>query len=63
MVYLEIIIRYLLGTRADLTKDDLKELVKKIEIIYPEGSEKIMTLAEQFREEGMDCLLYTSRCV
>lgn len=54
MVYLEIIIRYLLGTRADLTKDDLKELVKKIEIIYPEGSEKIMTLAEQFREEGME---------
>ncbi len=52
--YLETLVRYLLSARADLTKEDFNELVKKIETIYPEGSERIMTLAELFREEGME---------
>lgn len=54
MEYLETLVRYLLSVRADLTKDHFNELVKKIETVYPEGSEKIMTLAELFREEGME---------
>ena len=37
----------------DITKDDVNEMVNKIENVYPEGSEIMMTLAEQFREEGM----------
>ena len=37
-----------------MTKDDLYELVKKIENTYPEGSEKVMTLAQAFREEGKE---------
>lgn len=54
MEYFETLIRYLLSARCDLTKDAFNELVKQIETIYPEGSERIMTLAEQFREEGME---------
>lgn len=52
--YFETLVRYLLSARADLTRDDFNELVKKIETVYPEGSEKVMTLAEMFREEGME---------
>jgi hypothetical protein len=37
-----------------LTRDDFNGLVKKIETTYPEGSEKVMTLAELFREEGKE---------
>ena len=54
MEYLETLVRYLLSARSDLTKGHFNELVKKIETIYPEGSERIMTLAEMFREEGME---------
>lgn len=54
MEYLETVFRYLLSARADLTKDDFIELVKKIETIYPEGSDRIMTLAEKLREEGKE---------
>ena len=52
--YFEILMRYVFSARPDLTKDDLYELVKKIETTYPEGSEKVMTLAQAFREEGME---------
>jgi predicted transposase/invertase (TIGR01784 family) len=52
--YFEILMRYVFSTRPDLTKDDLYELVKKIETTYPEGSEKVMTLAQAFIEEGME---------
>ena len=51
--YFEILMRYVFSARPDLTKDDLYELVKKIETTYPEGSEKVMTLAQAFREEGI----------
>jgi predicted transposase/invertase (TIGR01784 family) len=54
MEYLETLVRYLFSARADLTKNHFNELVKKIETIYPEGSERIMTLAELFREEGKE---------
>lgn len=52
--YLETLVKYLLSVRSDLTKGDFNEMVKKIETIYPEGSERLMTLAELFREEGME---------
>ncbi|MDD2443018.1 MAG: Rpn family recombination-promoting nuclease/putative transposase [Desulfotomaculaceae bacterium] len=52
--YFEILMRYVFSARPDFTKDDLYELVKKIETTYPEGSEKVMTLAQAFREEGME---------
>lgn len=29
------------------------EIMRKIETVYPEGSEIVMSLAEKFREEGM----------
>ncbi|KAF1083697.1 hypothetical protein SPSYN_03154 [Sporotomaculum syntrophicum] len=54
MEHFETLVRYLLSARADLTKGHFNELVKKIETIYPEGSEMIMTLAEQFRKEGLE---------
>ncbi len=52
--YFAILMRYVFSARPDLTKDDLYELVKKIETTYPEGSEKVMTLAQAFREEGKE---------
>jgi hypothetical protein len=52
--YFEILMRYVFSARPDFTKDDLYELVRKIETTYPEGSEKVMTLAQAFREEGME---------
>ena len=52
--YFEILMRYVFSARPDLAKEDLYELVKKIETTYPEGSEKVMTLAELFRQEGME---------
>src|SRR5699024_3458559 len=32
----------------------INEIVKKIESTYPEGSERVMTLAEIFRKEGIE---------
>ncbi len=52
--YFEILMRYVFSARQDFTKDDLYELVRKIETTYPEGSEKVMTLAQAFREEGKE---------
>ena len=52
--YFEILMRYVFSARPDLTKDDLYKLVKKIETTHPEGSEKVMTLAELFRQEGRE---------
>ena len=52
--YFEILMRYIFSARPDLTRGDFNELVKKIETTYPEGSEKVMTLAELFRQEGRE---------
>jgi predicted transposase/invertase (TIGR01784 family) len=49
MQYFEVIIKYILNTRDDLTINSLKEAVKQT---IPERSEDIMTLAERLREEG-----------
>lgn len=52
--YFGILMRYVFSARSDFTKDNLNDLVKKIETSYPEGSEKVMTLVQAFREEGME---------
>ena len=44
--------KYIFNARVDLTKEASNEIIRKIESTYPEGSEIVMTLAEQFREEG-----------
>lgn len=51
--YFETLMRYIFSARADLTKQNAREIMKKIETDYPEGSEIIMSLAEKFREEGI----------
>ena len=51
--YFETLMRYIFSARANLTKTDVKEIIKKIGTTYPEGSEVVMTLAERFMEEGV----------
>jgi predicted transposase/invertase (TIGR01784 family) len=50
--YFEIFLRYILGARPDITKEDYNKVMSKVETTYPEGSEITMTLIEVFREEG-----------
>lgn len=52
--YFETLMRYIFSARIDLTKEAANEIMNKIETTYPEGSEVVMTLAERFREEGME---------
>lgn len=50
--YFETFMRYILNAGQKLTKEDIEDILGKIEKTYPEGSEVVMTLAEKFREEG-----------
>ncbi|MDQ2087085.1 Rpn family recombination-promoting nuclease/putative transposase [Herbivorax sp. ANBcel31] len=50
--YFETFMRYILNARQRLTKEDVNDIVENIEKTYPEGSEVVMTLAEQLKEEG-----------
>lgn len=50
--YFETLMKYLLNVGSRLTKEDIEDMIKKVETSYPEGSEVVMTLAEKFREEG-----------
>ncbi len=50
--YFETFMKYILNASRKLTKEDVEDIIKKVEANYPEGSEVVMTLAEQFREEG-----------
>ncbi len=50
--YFETFMKYILNASRKLTKEDVEDIIKKVEASYPEGSEVVMTLAEQFREEG-----------
>ena len=52
--YFETLMRYIFSARVDLSKKDVNKILSKIETTYPEGSEVVMTLAERFREEGME---------
>lgn len=52
--YFETLMRYIFSSRSDLTKNRYNEFIRKIETTYPEGSEKVMTLVQAFREEGKE---------
>lgn len=52
--YFETLMRYIFSARQDLTKENIAEIIEKIENNYPEGSDVIMTLAERYREEGIE---------
>lgn len=52
--YFETMIKYIFSARTDLTKETANEIMSKLETNYPEGSEVIMTLAEKFRDEGLE---------
>jgi predicted transposase/invertase (TIGR01784 family) len=52
--YFETLMRYIFSVRADLTTKNVNEIIDKIGNTYPEGSEVVMTLAEQFRKEGRE---------
>lgn len=54
MHYFETCMRYVLTSGSKLSKEQFKTVLKEIEQIYPEGSELTMTLAEVFRQEGME---------
>ncbi|HLR69578.1 MAG TPA: hypothetical protein VK105_21025 [Virgibacillus sp.] len=45
-------IRYIFSATKNLTKENVDEIVQKIENAYPEGSELVMTLADILLEEG-----------
>jgi len=50
--YFKTYIRYILSAGQKLTKEDVNDIVENVEKTYPEGSEVVMTLAEQLRQEG-----------
>lgn len=50
--YFETMIRYLLSSAKQLTKQDMENMIRKIERTFLEGSELAMTLADILREEG-----------
>ena len=50
--YFETFMRYIFSAAKNLTKENVDELVRKIENTYTEGSEFVMTLADIWREEG-----------
>lgn len=51
--YFETIMRYVLSAGRSLTKKDISRIVQVVENNFPEGSELAMTLADQWREEGL----------
>jgi len=52
--YFEILMRYIFSAGKDVSKKDINKIVQKIENTYPEGSERVMTLAEILRKEGIE---------
>ncbi|WP_280771771.1 hypothetical protein [Salipaludibacillus daqingensis] len=50
--YFQILIHYIFNVRKDLTKNEVNEFSERIEQTYPEGSEVIMSLREEFIKEG-----------
>src|SRR5699024_4716872 len=50
--YLETFMRYVFSVHKDLPKKDAKQVIHRLRKTYPEGSDVIVTLAEQFIEEG-----------
>lgn len=52
--YLETMMHYIFSAAKDLTKKDIEKIVKQFEMTYPEESEIAMTLADMWRDEGME---------
>lgn len=53
MEYFETMMRYIFSAAKDLTKKDVEKIIERFEKTYPEGSEIAMTLADMWREEGV----------
>ncbi len=52
--YFETFMRYVLNAGQKLTKKEMNDIIGAIETTFPEGSETVMTLAEQFKQEGRE---------
>ncbi len=52
--YFETAVKYAFSSGKNLTPADIDIIIKRIENVYPEGSEKLMTIAEMLREEGIE---------
>lgn len=52
--YFETYMRYIFSSYNDMTRSDFENIAKEIEKTFIEGSENIMTLADIFREEGLE---------
>lgn len=52
--YFETMIRYVLGAKTKLTRNDMEEMFEKIGNTFLEGSNLSMSLADILREEGME---------
>jgi len=50
--YFETLMLYIINTAKNLSPADVNKVVNKVGIIYPEGSEVIMTIADIWKEEG-----------
>lgn len=50
--YFETLLRYIFSAGKNLTKSEVVDMMKEIEMNYPEGRDVVMTLAEQYIEEG-----------
>lgn len=52
--YFETFMRYVLSAGQKLTKKEMNDIIGAIETTFPKGSETVMTLAEQFKQEGRE---------
>src|SRR5690625_1967118 len=52
--YLYTMMRYVYSPQHDMGEADMKDVVKRLENTYPEGSEVVMTLAEIYKEKGKE---------
>lgn len=51
--YFETMMRYIFSAAKNITKKDVEKIIQRLETTYPEGSDIAMTLAEMWRDEGM----------
>ena len=51
--YLETMMRYIFSVAQDLTETDVQQMIQQLESNHMKGSELAMTLAEMWRDEGM----------
>lgn len=52
--YVETVMRYIFSVAKDLTSRDVEQMIHQLEINKIEGSDLAMTLAEMWREEGLE---------